>query len=163
MDAKVFQYLSPFIAAALASWLTYFFAVRQHKHAILIKEKLAAFKVVQERLVAIRRYCEAGIAEIEGGDFNPTFEALPDTDARSALLHSAALRYVIDANRIWLSDEEIKALNDLSAQMGMLCSMELAISADPSLKETGVSGYSAAIREVDTCINTMRDELNLPR
>ena len=64
MIQQMYNYLSPFIAAIAASWLTYFFTIRQKRHEILLQEKLNAFKSIQERLVSIRRYCEAGIAEI---------------------------------------------------------------------------------------------------
>jgi len=162
MIAKIYGYLAPFIAACVASWITYYFTLRQKKHELLLQEKLHAFKAIQAYLVSLRRYCEAGIAEVEGGDFNPTFESLPENDPKSALIHSTALQNVIDSNLIFISHSARKALNELIQQVYMLCSMELAISSDPELKSSSPSGYSATIREVENCINILYSELKLP-
>ena len=100
---------------------------------------------------------------VEGGDLNPTFESLPEHDPKSALTHSVAIHNVIDANRIFLSKSARDALRDLTDQVSMICSMELTIASNPELKTSGKSGYSATIREVDNCIESLYEELKLPK
>src|SRR5687767_5481210 len=56
--AQVWDVLAPFVAAGLASWLTYHFALRQRRGEILIEQRLAAFNSLQAVLVGLVHYCE---------------------------------------------------------------------------------------------------------
>ena len=162
MMEKIYSYLAPFLAAGIASWLTYALAMRQRKQELLIQERLAAFKAIQERLVSIRRYCEAGLGEQGGSDFAARFESLPQSDPRSALLHASALQDVIDKNSIFVSQKGRVALKELTCQLALLCTMELAIASDPSIKSSSENGYNAGARAVDVCIGALYEELRLP-
>lgn len=162
MVQQLYTYAAPFIAAFVASWLTYTFAIKQKKYEVLLKEKLIAIKAVQERLTSLKRYCEASIAEVEGGDFNPNLESLLPTDPKSALMHSTALQYTVDANYLFLTPKEKQSLEEVAIALGMLCSMELTMSADPSFKDSTPSGYRGALREIQNCLNLLYEELRLP-
>ena len=145
---------SPFIAAFLTSWLTYRFAVHQKRQELLNQERLTAAKSLCERLAALKRYCEAGLGALQGGDLSPRFESLPSGDPRSALLHFAAVRYALHANRLFLTQGQARPVEAVQAQVGNLCSMEFALSdapGSPELSRSVHSVYEACARAADSC------------
>ena len=95
---QLYTYVSPFIAAGAASWLTYALSIRQKRHEILITEKLFSFKAVQTQLVALKHYCEAAMGEYSGGDFHPRISDLPESESSSALTQVNELQRVVDQN-----------------------------------------------------------------
>jgi hypothetical protein len=156
----IYSYVSPFIAAGMASWLTYALAIRQKRHEVLIGERLAAFKAVQARLVALKHYCEATAGEYSGGDLQPRVDDLPEGEPRSALTQATELQRVVDQHRIFFSAAARKDLDGLSQQVCLLASMELAVTSDPSLGDPGV--YGSASEQVDRCIERLYKELRFP-
>ena len=104
MIREVWNFLSPFVAAGLASWLTYQFGIRAKRFDVLLDKKVAAFDALQARLNAVRRYCEAALSEFEGGEFAPKIANLPQSDERSALAHTTALHYLMMEHRLFYSE-----------------------------------------------------------
>jgi hypothetical protein len=125
---RIVRYSSPFLAAGLASVLTYVTVGRQKRMDVLTTERLGAFKAVQSALVGLKHYCEGAAGELEGGDFSRRVEDLPSAIPRSALTQGEALRGVIDGSQIFFSKQARKELESLVQQVYLLENMELAAS-----------------------------------
>lgn len=160
--ADLYAYVSPFIAAGLASWLTYALAIRQKRYEILITEKLAAFKVVQTQLVALDHYCEAAMGEYSGGDFHPRISDLLESESSSALTQAINLQRVVDQNCIFFSAPVRKKLNGLSQQIYLLANMELAVAVTSDNNFSDSDAYEKVSKLVDCCIEELYQELKLP-
>ena len=157
---RIVRYASPFLAAGLASTLTYFTVGRQKRMDVLTTERLAAFKCVQTALVSLQHFCEASVGDLHGGDFSPRLEGLPPDVARSALAQGDALRVVLDRTRIFFPKETRKELDHLIEHVYLLASMELAAATEPSVART--EPYSRVIDLVQRCIERLYGDLRLP-
>jgi len=162
---ELYKYLSPFIAAFLASYGTYLFTIRGKKYDILLRERITAFKTVQQRIVSLKRYCLAMIAEYEGNEFAPHFEGLSDEDKMSALEHRAKLSHIVEDNLIFLSHSSRKSLNELDGQLSLLCNLELLLAGNPdeTIKSSAKSAYDATFSIIESCIDELYSELKLPK
>lgn len=156
----IVRYASPFLAAGLASLLTYLFVSRQRRMDVLTTERLGAFKSVQEALVALKHYCQAMLGELEGGDFSRRLEDLRADVARSALTQGDALQEVVDRGQIFFSRSARKELERLIADLYIIASMELAEATDPGVATPNV--YSETIEQVEKCIERLYADLRLP-
>jgi hypothetical protein len=157
---QLYTYVSPFIAAGAASWLTYALSIRQKRHEILITEKLVAFKAVQAQLVALNHYCEAAMGEYSGGDFHPRISDLNESEPSSALSQVHELRQVVDKHCIFFSAPVRKNLNGLFQQIYLLASMELIATSDNSFGNP--DAYEKVSELVDLCIEELYKELKFP-
>lgn len=119
---------APFVAAFAASWCTYWFGQRGKLSDLSSAERLAAFRVLKPRLLALRRYAEARAGNIDGGDFEPRTRDLPDEIAGSFLGYRDVLRFTIDEYRHILPAAALAALRPVRESVDMACSMELVIN-----------------------------------
>jgi hypothetical protein len=153
--AQIWDVLAPFIAAGLASWLTYHFALKQRRGEILIDQRLAAFNSLQAALVDLVHYCE--FKHHPGDDIGPS---LPEGTPKSALLNIQIISQCFDANRIFISKKSRELLSKLLGLVSMAASMELAVVSDPELEDRSLYGQ---IREdADSCLESLHTELGLP-
>ena len=70
---------------------------------ILLAERMAAFKLLQKKLVSIRRYCEAHISSENGNEFDPRPDDLEAADKKSVLTHWTELETLLDINLVFIS------------------------------------------------------------
>ena len=63
--------VSPFLAAALASYLTYLFTTRTRRQEFVSGQTLDAFKAIHRVLIDIRKGCQLRLAEHRQGEFEP--------------------------------------------------------------------------------------------
>jgi hypothetical protein len=153
--AQVWDVLAPFVAAILASWLTYWFAMRQRRGEILLEQRLAAFNALQAALVGLVHYCE--FKHRPGDDIGPS---LPEGTPISALHNVQRLSHCVDANRIYISSPTRTALTKLCRSVSIAASMELAVLSDPSLEDRSL--YGQMRKDADLCIERLHSELHLP-
>jgi len=157
---RIVRYSSPFLAAGLASVLTYVTVGRQKRMDVLTIERLGAFKAVQSALVGLKHYCESAAGELDGGDFSRRVEDLPSDVPRSALTQSDALRSVIDGSQIFFPKQARKELEGLVQKVSLLASMELAAATEPSVASR--ESYARTIDQVEACIERLYSCLRLP-
>jgi len=163
---KLYQYLSPFIAAVLASYITHMLMIRSKKFDVLFQERIPACKAILKRLVSIKRYCLAGLAEYSGSEFSPRLEDLPEHDQGSALTHRTDLSFLAEENQIFLSKSSRRALIELDAQLGLLCNVELQLAgSQPHADAASLAEdtYGMTVTAIDECIDRLYNDLKLPR
>ena len=127
---EVWSYAAPFVAATIASGVTYFFARRGKRDDIRIAERLAAFRVLQERLLALARYCNAFAAEIDGGDLQPRIADLPLSNRSSALLHMHDIEGAIEQHLYLPSASAQRELDEVRAKLSLICSLNVMVSTE---------------------------------
>jgi hypothetical protein len=160
---ELWPMMSPFVAAILASSATYAFSRRGKRDDLLLAERMAAFGVLKDRLLSLSRYCKAFAAEIDGGDFDARLADLPDTNRRSALLHRHDIQNAVDERAHLLSQGARKELQELDAQLGLLCSMNVTASSDEIHSAQGADMYRHVADAAMKCIDHLYAELHLPR
>jgi len=161
-----FALASPFIAAILASFLTYWFGFRSKKQEIILHERLRAFQGIQRRLALIARYCRAACAENSGSEFAPRVADVAADAQGSALAHWTALQEVVDNNLHVLPPKPRQALEDVARHLSGLATLELALnetSPDPRIVASAPSTYEEVVTAVEGCLATVYKSLDLPR
>jgi hypothetical protein len=161
----ILKYLWPVLAGLLASCVTYLLTIRSKKYDILLKERIPAFKSIQQRIVSLKRYCDAQLAEHQGNEFAPRFDDLPDDSRTNALGHRTLLGNVVQQNLIFLSPGSRKSLQELDAQLSLLCNLELVLAGDPDerIASSAPSAYEATLKRIEECVNSLYSELKLPK
>ncbi len=162
---EIYTYLSPFIAAFVASLITYLFGVRAKKHEMLMAQRIPAFKAIQKQLVAFRRYYIASLSQMVGNEFAPKLEDLSKEERKSPLEQRQSLDVVLADNLIFLSKESRKCLNALDDSLGLLCNVELLHASEPenqAWRDEAKGFYERVLAQVDACIEEMYKELKLP-
>ena len=129
---------------------------------ILLTERMAVFKLVQKRLVSIRRYCESKIGSEIGSEFCPRPDDLELGDNRSILTHWTDLEALLDENLIFLSSICKASFERLSVQLSLGASMELHLASANPVPEIVVSksdGYQAIIDRINECVDALFKDL----
>jgi hypothetical protein len=115
---------------------------------------LQAIESINEVLVNVTKYCWSELAKRSPNE-HYVWGAVDDTkDNWGFHYFRVALDKSILENELYLSEEAIRSLRDLSDQIGMLSSMELALSADdpdPAVIESAEGGYSTGLDAVREC------------
>lgn len=129
---------------------------------VLLTERMAVFKLVQKRLVSIRRYCESNIGSEIGSEFCPRPDDLELGDNKSILTHWTELETLLDENLIFLSSSCKASFESLRGQLSMGASMELHLaSADPvpEIVASKSDGYQAIINRINECVDALFNDL----
>lgn len=140
-------------------------SVLSRKHDILIDEKVRVFKKLQKRLVDFKKYCEAALGSYgDRGEFHPNLDVLSKDIDRASLKHVTALHEIEQEDFIFLSAESRSVLAELHQDCSMLCSMELIIigNDDPEIMKSVPSAYRSAMDNIDTCLESLYEELEFP-
>lgn len=165
---EIYNLLSPFIAAFVASLITYLFTVRAKKHEALITQKLQAFKAIQKQLSLFKDYYFARLGEIQGNEFAPMVKDLPEEARKSPLIQRQALSTVLADNSIFLSKESRKCLDSLDGSLNLLCNLEMYAATETwalmkNLQNIDAKyAYEQILFQIDECIEKMYRELKLP-
>jgi hypothetical protein len=130
----------------------------------LLAERMAAFKLLQKKLVSIRRYCEAQRNSESGNDFAVRPEDLEAADNKSILVHWTELETLLDENLIFLSSSCNAAFERLRNQLSLGASMELWLASDPAPEviSSKANGYQAVSNRVSECIDALFKDLGFP-
>lgn len=163
---EIYSYISPFIAAMVASGITYFFTIRAKKHEFLTAQRIIAFKAIQRQLVSFKRYYNAFIGEHEGNEFAPRPDNLSPEDLKSPLEQRELLDIVLADNLIFLSTNSRERFNDLESSLSMLCNFELWKASDLQKSESDRESrrlYESMLTKIDDCIEEMYKDLKLPK
>lgn len=166
MDAKTaWSLASPFIAGFIASWVTYFFGVRGKRYDLVQAERLAAFRVLKERLLSLARYARARAANIDGGDLEPRTSDLAEGEGpNSFLMFHAEIGRVIDDYAHVVRGDAREALNELMARLQLVCHMQVAITGDPEDRsEATADMYRSTASLATKCVDRVYSGLQLPR
>lgn len=158
----IYKILSPLSAAAIAAGATYFFTLRTKKHEVILAEKLKVFKLLHQKIASLKKYCVVKEIEDSGCDFAPTSESLRPEDNNSILVHRTEIWALVEENGIFLSKKSQKAIQELDSQLSLLCSMELALTENLSLKEikdSAPGGYKAGRQAAEKCLEALFTEL----
>lgn len=141
-------------------------SIVSRKHGILFDEKVRVFKLIQARLVAFKKFCEASIgAHSERGEFHPNLDSLDPEIDRASLRHLTVLHELEQEHFIFLPVASRHALGVLQQQCSMMCSMELLIlgkGRDPAVVGNAAEVYEAAIAKIDGCLESLYAELEFP-
>ena len=120
------------------------------------------FKLLQKKLVSIKRYCESQISSEKGCEFSPKPEDLDPADNKSILMHRTEFNSLTDENLIFLSGSCRATFDKLDNQLSLGSSMELWLASSDPAPEVVVSktdGYKAVINRVNECIDDMFNDL----
>ena len=129
---------------------------------ILLTERMASFKLLQKRLVSIRRYCESQISSEIGSEFGSRPDDLEATDNKSILTHWTELETLLDENLIFLSGSCSASFERLRNQLSLGASMELHLAcADPvpEIVASKVDGYQTISNRISECIDALFKDL----
>jgi hypothetical protein len=134
------------------------FKAKWKRTDVLLSERMAAFKLLQKKLVSIRRYCEAQIGSQLGSEFSKRPEDLNDTDQKSILSHNEELEALLDENLVFLSQSSKEAFEKLRSTLSSGQSIELWLALDDPAPET-VSSQSSCYENIISALNSCIDEL----
>lgn len=132
---------------------------------IFYSERLAAFRLLQKRLVSLRRYCEAQMSAEQGNEFAPGPADLDANDNKSILSHWNELEPLLDENLIFLSNTSRSAFEHLRHQLSLGANMELWLASDdpaPEVVASKCDGYMAIRNRVTECIDALFKDLGFP-
>lgn len=160
-----YQALSPFVAGVVASMATYYFAIRTKRHEVIDAERLTAFKMLNKKIVSLKKYCMVKEMGNSGCELGPTLESLGAEANKSIMVHRTEIWTIVEENGIFLSKKSRKVLQDLDSQLSLLCSMELCLADSNPLKEVVSSapeGYRLGANIAESCLDALFDELKYP-
>jgi len=166
IDAEmVYKIVSPFIAALMASGVTYHFTLRMKSREIILIERLKAFKLLHQKIASLKKYCTVKEVEGDGSEFAPTVACLSQNDKNSILGHRTEIWALVEENGIFLSKKSQKAIQALDGQLSLLCNMELSLAESSPLKEivnSASDGYKVGRQAAEKCLDALFAEIQTP-
>jgi hypothetical protein len=145
------------------------FKAEQKRSDILLSERLAAFKVLSEKLIALRRYCHARSAELRNeSEFEPRTDALSPAENISLLMHHELIQRALEERELFVSPTSRNAFDRLFSQMGMGFNIELLFSSetdDPvidGVKLNTYELYDLVAKRVNDVSETLYSDLEFP-
>lgn len=123
---------------------------------------MAAFKLLQKKLMSIRRYCEAHISSENGGDFGTRPDDLEAADKKSILTHWTELETQLDENLVFISSSCSASFERLRNQLSFGASMELhlcSVDPVPEIVASKKEGYQIIIDRINECIDALFKDL----
>ena len=159
--------VSPFLEAALASYLTYLFTTRTRRQEFVSGQTLDAFKAIHRVLIDIRKGCQLRLAEHRQGEFEPGVWG--EAPYQSPLEQLDALNGVLTENAVFLPNDSDEVFSKLTSKLQLARSFALwaAAETNPELR----SQYEASLHEgsediiatIDECITGLHSHLGLPK
>lgn len=151
----------------------YALALEKAKHNFQVKSALEqafqskcleALVAVNDLLIEIHLYCWKEIAERSPNE-HYVWSSVDESDEEK---HFHYFRVAIDklamVHSLYLTEHARDSLHELSSQIGLLSSMELALigsDPDPRVEDSAVSGYETGIRAVEKCREELISELGI--
>ena len=152
---QFFTLLIPIAATIAVGLITYFYAIKSKKFDLLYASKIPAFKEIAAKLTDFRSSCLGRVAEYSGMEFSPY------SCTGSTLTHRTDIVIAVDANIIFLSKSSQEEIMKLLNKMGMLCSLELRLAANPDDIEDYRDIYQQFGDDTEKLIELLYKELNL--
>lgn len=109
------------------------FKAEQKRSDVLLSERLTAYKLLSEKLLALRRYCNARCAEVinSGSEFETRTENLPEEERISILQHYDAIQRALEERELIVSPCSRQRFDDLFASMNTGMTVELHADSSP--------------------------------
>jgi hypothetical protein len=129
---------------------------------VLLTERIVVFKLIQKKLVSIRRYCVSQINSENGNEFSSRPYDFEPTDNKSILTHWTELEVLLDENLIFFSSSCLTSFERLCGQISLGASMELwLMSSEPSkvIVASKSDGYQEIINRINECIDSLFKDL----
>jgi hypothetical protein len=134
---------------------------------ILLAERLAAFKTLSSHLIALRRYCNARIAELrQRSEFEARTDSLTAHENISLLSHCENINRVLESNELLISPHSRQSFASLFSQMGLGFNLELWLSASdpaPELFSNAHELYELVVSRVNETLSALYSDLGLPQ
>jgi len=125
---------------------------------------LEALIAVNDLLVEIHLYCWKEIAERSPNEHYVWSNVDKSDEKKHFHSYRVAIDKVTMVHSLYLTEKAKNALHDLSSQIGLLSSMELALSdTDPDsvIENSAASGYETGINAVEKCRDALINELGI--
>lgn len=125
---------------------------------------LEAMIAVNDLLVEIHLYCWKQMAERSPNE-HYVWKNVDDTDEKKHFhYYRVAIDKIAMVHSLYLTQNAKSALHELSSQVGLLSSMDLALSSDdphPAVEKSATSGYKKGINAVEKCRAELTSELGI--
>jgi hypothetical protein len=138
----------------------------QKRSDTLLSERLVAFKYLSEKLLALRRYCNARSAEIRNqSEFETRTEALSSSENISLLQHHEIILRALEEKEYFFSPNAKKVFNILFSQISMGFNLELYhASSSKTLSGSDLNAhelYDLIVERVNDVIDSLYEDLGL--
>jgi hypothetical protein len=140
------------------------FKAEQKRSEILHVERLAAFKELSVKLIALRRYCRAKSAEIrQESEFEPRTDSLAPSEKKSLLSHYEIISKVLDEKELFISMHSRERFRELFDQMGLGFNLELWVASGSSPEELSAHKlYDLVEERVNAILEVLYADLGFP-
>jgi hypothetical protein len=162
---EIFNFLSPFIAAFLASWITYRLTLKSKKIDYLLKYRIESFKNLSNKISQIKKQYLYNISELTTDDIGIHKSILENNKSKSTMILLTELISIHEESQIFLTKKARSTLNDFIKKTSTICGMELSMSNEANqedFKESYVNRYNQAIKEIESCLEVLYKELKIP-
>jgi hypothetical protein len=162
---EIFKLLSPFIAAFLASWITYPLTLKSKKIDYLLKYRIESFKNLSSKISQIKKQYLYNISELTTDDIGIHKSILENNKSRSTMILLTKLISIHEEYQIFLTKRARSTINDFIRYTSTICGMELSMFDEANLEdfnESYVNRYKRAIKEIESCLVGLYRELKIP-
>ncbi|WP_462151748.1 hypothetical protein [Pseudoalteromonas xiamenensis] len=124
---------------------------------------LEAVVAINDLLVEIHLYCWKEISERSENEHYVWSHVNESEEGRGFHYFRVAIDKVSMTHGLYLTQQARHALSELSQQIGLLSSMELALTGDPEdpVDQSASSGYGTGIKAVKKCRESLMLELGI--
>jgi len=140
------------------------FKTEQKRSEVLHAERLAAFKELSAKLIALRRYCRARSAEIhDQSEFEPRTKSLSEAEHKSLLSHYEEINKSLDERELFISKPSKARFHDLFQQMSLGFNLELYLAGGSSPVELNADGlYDSVVDRINLILESLYGDLGFP-
>jgi hypothetical protein len=133
---------------------------------VLHSERLAAFKVLAERLLTLRRYCNARSAEFRNeSEFEARTDSLKPEENMSLLQHHEAVQRSLEERELFISPQSRHRFNELLSQMSRGFNLELWLLSGTEIENDQLNAnelYDLIAARVNDVLDSLYADLGFP-
>jgi len=125
---------------------------------------LEAVIAINDLLTEIHLYCWKEIAERSPNEHYVWSNVDDSAENKHFHYFRVAIDKITMTYCLYLTKSAKNTLTELSSQIGLLSSMELALSGsdpDPAIEDSATSGYETGIKAVEECTDALVNELGI--
>jgi hypothetical protein len=149
---KVASIASPFIAAAIAAVLAYYFAMKGKKLDILYANKVPALKAIAAQVIELSNYISGVLAYLQANEWAGNYRP-----PGGALARRGELAQVVTMNNLFLTPRGRTVLSELLAHLAPVCAAEARYALDPT--ENLQTLYQSINNRIKECMDILHNEL----
>lgn len=140
------------------------FKTEQKRSDILHSERLTAFKALSEKLLALRRYCNARSAEFRSqSEFEPRTDSLPSEENISLLQHHELIQWVLEERELFISPRSRQCFDELFSQMSLGFNLELWLASGHEEAQSNANElYDLVAARVNDVMGALYADLGFP-